>query len=110
MEERYLIFDAGPSEASYRELCLNEDWEGLERMHRRLRDVTRLISNSLRGDGFTIVNCCAGNATAHAVSCSRSDAHLHEDIATLCGDLIHYKLSVGSSLRAAYLGLRRDGK
>lgn len=69
MEERYLIFDASVAAASYETLCLDNDWAGLERLHRQLRDRTRLIANSLRSDGFMILNCSAGDVTAHAHSC-----------------------------------------
>lgn len=107
MEGKYLIFDASPTAGSYEALCLDNDWTGLERLHKQLRDRSRLVANSLRSDGFTILNCSAGNVTAHALSCSRSDAHLHEDIASLCNQQIAYQLGIGSSLRAAYLALRR---
>lgn len=106
MEGTYLIFEASPTAHVYEALCLHNDWTGLERLHKQLRDRTRLIANSLRSDGFTILNCSAGNVTAHALSCSRSDADLHEDIASLCDKQIVYQLGIGSSLRAAYLALQ----
>jgi len=103
MSEIYLIADAGPTPAEYGRLCLDNNLEGLERLHKRLRDGTRLVANSLRGDGFTIINCSAGNVTGHAISCSRDSASLRDDVASLLGKDVPFRFGVGSSLKDAYL-------
>ncbi len=103
MSEIYLFLEVGPTADEIRSTCLRNDWARLERLHKNLRDATRLVANSLRGDGFAIVNCSAGNVTGHASFCSRDEASLREDINSLLGNT-PLRLGIGSSLKDAYLG------
>lgn len=102
MSEIFIIIEAGPSPGHFRELCLANDWPALEILQKHLRDGTRVVANSLRGDGFTIVNCSAGNVTARADSCSRDADGLREDVVTLLGQDMPFRFGIGSSLREAY--------
>jgi hypothetical protein len=103
MSETYVILDVAPTAAEFRALCIGNDWARLERLHKRLRDGTRLVANSLRGDGFTILNCSAGNVTGRASFCSRNSVSLKSDISSLLGEDMPFKFGTGSSLKAAYL-------
>jgi hypothetical protein len=103
MSEIYVIIEAGPGPGQFRELCLSDDWAALELLQKRLRDGTRLVANSLRGDGFSIVNCSAGNVTGRAYACSRDAESLKDDVVSLLGLDLFFRFGVGSSLRDAYV-------
>jgi len=106
MAERYVIIDASPGEAAFAALCLADDWDGLARLHRQIRDRTRVVANGLRGEGFEIVNCAAGNVTGHAGETSSSDDSLIEDIESLLGTDLPFRIGLGPTLKAAYDSLR----
>lgn len=106
MAERYVIIDASPGEAAFAALCLSEDWDGVARLHREIRDRTRVVANCLRGWGFEIANCAAGNVTGHASEVSSSDDSLVEDIKNLFGPDLPFRVGLGSTLKAAYENLR----
>lgn len=106
MAERYVIIDASPDEAAFAALCLADDWDGLARLHRQIRDRTRVVANGLRGEGFEIVNCAAGNVTGHASDVSSSDDSLIEDIKSLLGADLPFRIGLGPTLKAAYESLR----
>lgn len=80
MSAIYIIVEAGLKPGHFRELCLSNDWSVLELFQKRLRDGTRVVANSLRGDGFAIANCFAGNVTGRADSCSRDADGLRDDV------------------------------
>lgn len=109
MSETYVVLELAPTAAEFRALCLANDWAGLERLQKRLRDGTRLVANSLRGDGFTIINCSAGNVTGRASSCSRDRNSLQIDIASLLGEDMPFRCGTGYSLKEAYL-VASDGE
>jgi hypothetical protein len=103
MFEIYVVLEMAPTAAEFRALYLSNNWADLQSLHKRLRDNTRVVANSLRGDGFTIVNCSAGNVTGYANTCSRDSVSLKNDITSLLGDDMPFRFGIGSSLKEAYL-------
>jgi hypothetical protein len=103
MSAIYMIVEAGLNPSQFRELCLSNDWSALELFQKRLRDGTRVVANSLRGDGFAIVNCSAGNVTGRAETCSRDADGLRDDVISLLGHDVPVRIGIGSSLRDAYV-------
>lgn len=103
MQETFVIVEMSLTPGLFRQLCMSNDWAALELLQKRLRDGTRVVANSLRGDGFTIVNCSAGNVTGRASTCSRDADGLSEDVASLLGQDIPFRFGFGSSLRNAYV-------
>ncbi len=108
MGTRYIIVESASATSLIAECCIANDIGGLDRLYRQLREDTRLIANSFRGSGFTIVNCAGINVTACSEHPLATDDTLVEGVPSLTRPRLDFRVGLGTTLAEAFEALRHQ--
>ena len=102
MGTRYIIVESASASRLLAEHYRANDLEGLERLYRHLREDTRLIANSFRASGFTVLNCAGINVTAHSADPLATDDMLIDGVRSLTRAPLDFRAGIGTTLAEAF--------